>query len=264
MRTTGSDVYYLGHMTWPEVAELARRTNVVLIPTGATEAHGPHLPLETDVIIAMGSCTRAARRLAEDGIECLITPPLHYGVTNFGLPFAGTVSVSEEALGELVMGICRSLARHGFTVQVFSNHHLEPAHFETLKRAAREVTERGIAHVAVPDVRDPRWAASLSEEFRAGARHGGAYETSLVMAERPELVREAVRAALPPVWIDLPRRIREGARSFKEAGSEQAYFGNPAAASVEEGEQLFAALADMLVTTVKELLSTVREEQDGR
>ncbi|MDQ7029575.1 MAG: creatininase family protein [Ardenticatenia bacterium] len=262
--STDTRLHYLGHMTWPEVAELSQRTNVVLIPTGATEAHGPHLPLETDVIIALGSCSRAARRLAQEGIECLITPPLHYGVTNFGLPFAGTISISEAALSELIMGICGSLARHGFTVQVFSNHHLEPAHFDTLKRTAREVTERGIAHVAVPDVRDPRWAASLSEEFRAGARHGGAYETSLVMAERPALVREAIRAQLPPVWIDLPQRIREGARSFKEAGSAQAYFGNPAAASVEEGEQLFAALADMLVTTVKDLLSTSREEQDGR
>jgi len=69
-------------------------------------------------------------------------------------------------------------------------------------------------------------------------------------------VRDAIRAALSPVWIDLPRKIREGARSFKEAGSEHAYFGNPAVASVEEGERLFAALVDMLVTTVKELLTT--------
>ncbi len=249
-------VHYLGHMTWPEVAELSQRTNVALVPTGATEAHGPHLPLETDVIIALGSCYRAARRLWEENIECLITPPLFYGVTNFGLPFAGTISISEQALHEIIVGICRSLAQHGFTAIVISNHHLEPAHFDTIKQAAREVTASGVARVAVPDVRDPRWAATLSEEFRAGARHGGSYETSLVMAERPELVRDAIRAALSPVWIDLPRKIREGARSFKEAGSEHAYFGNPAVASVEEGERLFAALVDMLVTTVKELLTT--------
>lgn len=251
---TTHQFHYLGHMTWPEVAELSQRTTVALVPTGATEAHGPHLPLETDVIIALGSCYRAARRLLEENIECLITPPVFYGVTNFGLPFAGTISISEQALREVILGICRSLARHGFTTIVFSNHHLEPAHFDTIKQAAQEITESGIARVAVPDVRDPRWAATLSEEFRAGARHGGAYETSLVMAERPELVREAIRVQLPPVWIDLPAQIRAGARSFKDAGSEQAYFGNPAAASVEKGEQLFAALTEMLVTTVKELL----------
>jgi creatinine amidohydrolase len=75
------------------------------------------------------------------------------------------------------------------------------------------------------------------------------------MADRPELVREAQRQRLAPVWIDLPDRIRNhGARTFKEAGSEQAYFGDPARASAAEGEQIFDALAMMIVATVKELL----------
>ncbi|MGH2523328.1 MAG: creatininase family protein, partial [Anaerolineales bacterium] len=108
-------IYYLADMTWPEVAELAQRTSVVLVPTGATEAHGPHLPLQTDVIIAQGSCRRAAELLAADGIECAIAPPFYYGVTNFGMPFAGTVTIPEETLVQWVMAVCRSLAAHGFT-----------------------------------------------------------------------------------------------------------------------------------------------------
>ena len=251
-----ADVFYLAEMTWTEVAELARQTSVALVPTGATEAHGPHLPLETDVMIAQGSCRRAAALLAQEGIPVVIAPPFSYGVTNFGMPFAGTITIPAETLTQLVVGVCQSLATHGFTHIVFSNHHLEPAHFAAIKEGARQVTEAGIARVAVPDVRDERWAATLSEEFRAGARHAGAYETSLVMAERPDLVREEVRQQLAPVWIDLPERIREhGARTFQEAGSDMAYFGDPAQASVEEGEQLFQALAAMLVTTVKELLA---------
>lgn len=247
---------YLAEMTWPEVAALAGRTTVALVPTGATEAHGPHLPLETDVIIAQGSCCRAAARLEKEGIACVITPPFHFGVTNFGMPFAGTITIPDEVLRDLVVAVCRSLAQHGFRHIVFSNHHLEPAHVQVLKQAALNVTASGAAAVAVPDVREERWARTLSAEFRAGARHAGAYETSLVMAEAPHLVREGLRLALEPLWIDLPDRIlNHGARTFREAGSEDAYFGDPAKATEEEGRALFDALTAMVVTTVKELLA---------
>jgi creatinine amidohydrolase len=250
-----TDIYHLSEMTWPEVAALARRTPVALIPSGATEAHGPHLPLETDVIIAQGSCRRAAALLVAEGIECVIAPPFYYGVTNFGMPFAGTVTIPAETLTQLATAVCQSLATHGFNHIVFSNHHLEPAHFMAIKAGAALVNDSGVARVAVPDVRDERWARTLTEEFRAGSRHAGCYETSLIMAGRPELVREAQRQNLSPVWIDLPGRIHNhGARTFQEAGSEWAYFGDPASASAAEGELLFDALANMLVTTVKELL----------
>jgi len=248
-------IHHLADMAWPEVAELARRTQVALVPAGATEAHGPHLPLQTDVIIAQGSCRRAAELLSMEGIECAIAPPFYYGVTNFGMPFAGTVTILEETLSQLVVAVCRSLAGHGFTRIVFSNHHLEPAHFAAIKEGSRQVIESGAARVAVPDVREERWAVTLTDEFRAGSRHAGAYETSLVMADRPDLVNEEERLSLAPVWIDLPDRIRNhGAHTFKEAGSDRAYFGDPASASVEQGERIFEALANMIVTTVKELL----------
>lgn len=246
----------LAEMTWPEVAALAVHTAVALIPTGATEAHGPHLPLETDVIIAQESCRQAALLLAQEGIKCVIAPPFYYGVTNFGMPFAGTVTIPPETLTQLAVSVCQSLAQHGFNYIVFSNHHLEPAHFAALKAGAAMVNQSGAAHVAVPDIRDDRWAQTLTAEFRAGARHAGAYETSLILAARPEFVREEKRQHLAPVWIDLPDRIRHhGATTFKEAGSDQAYFGDPARASAAEGHMIFAALAHMVAATVKELLA---------
>ncbi len=240
-------------MTFVQVAALAKRTNLALVPTGATEAHGPHLPLQTDVIIAQGACRRAAALLEAQNIACAIAPPFYYGMTNFGMPFAGTVTIPAATLTQMVIALCESLAAHGFTRIVFSNHHLEPAHFAAIKEGARLVNEAQVARVAVPDVREARWAETLTEEFRAGSRHAGSYETSLVMAERPDLVREAERKNLAPVWIDLPAQIRQGARTFQEAGSEMAYFGNPAQASAEEGEKIFDALARMIVVSAEEL-----------
>ena len=251
-----SPLNLLAEMTWPQVAELTQRTSIALIPAGAIEAHGPHLPLETDVIIAQESCRRAAVLLAAEGLECAVAPPFYYGVTNFGMPFAGTVTIAAETLAGLVTAVCHSLAQHGFSHIVFSNHHLEPAHFAALKQGAQQVTASGIAQVAVPDVRDARWAATLTEEFRAGARHAGSYETSLVMAARPDLVREDKRQGLEPVWIDLPDRIHNhGARTFEEAGSEWAYFGDPARATKEEGDIIFEALGQMIAAGVKELIA---------
>src|SRR5258705_173384 len=79
------------------------------------------------------------------------------------------------------------------------------------------------------------------EGFRSGARHAGRYEGSLVMAAGPGLVDDASRRALPPVHISIGKKIKEGARTFLEAGGTLAYFGDPAAATSREGEETFEA-----------------------
>jgi len=93
----------------------------------------------------------------------------------------------------------------------------------------------------------------LTEEFQSGACHAGQYESSLVLSARPELVREEIRPALEPKLISLSQAIRAGARSFIEIGGDQAYFGNPAAATAEEGDRVFDILAGMIVTALDEL-----------
>jgi creatinine amidohydrolase len=113
--------------------------------------------------------------------------------------------------------------------------------------------------VAFPDKRKRRWASTLTEEFRRGDCHAGAYETSLVLAARPELVREEVREGLEPVRISIAEKIREGVESFREAGASDAYFGNPREASIEEGEASYEALAEMLVTATLEALAQPAE-----
>jgi creatinine amidohydrolase len=132
-----------------------------------------------------------------------------------------------------------------------------------LKRTAQELEANGILKVRVPDCRDERWAQHLTEEFRAGARHAGSYETSLILAAREDLVRREAMEGLKPVWVDLPKAIAAGARTFAEAGSELAYFGDPTQASVEEGETCYQGLAHMLVTTCRELLAELNEQTDA-
>src|SRR5262249_2467425 len=123
------------------------------------------------------------------------------------------------------------------------NHHLEPAHFRLVHQAAKIAAEKTNAVVIVPDHRRPPVAPMLGEEFVSGGSHAGWYETSLVLACAPNLVRDDVRRTLPDLPVNLPAAIKGGAKRFVECGGELAYFGSPATASAAEGNHLLELLA---------------------
>ena len=228
---------------------------VVILPIGSTEAHGPHLPLATDVIISEEMSLRGAAKLAALGIETLVLPAITYSVTDFSNDFAGTISIRKETAAAVIRDICTSLYKQGARLIAIANSHLEPEHIASINDAIEKVKQETGRAVAFPDKRRRRWAATLSEEFRRGDCHAGSYETSLVMAVRPELVRDEIRQQLERVAISIAEKIKDGARTFTEAGGNQAYFGDPRAASREEGEAIYEALSDMIVTAVIEALA---------
>jgi creatinine amidohydrolase len=242
------------NLTWKEAGERLTRGLVVILPVGSTEAHGPHLPLATDVIISEEMSRRAAYKLAARGIEAMVLPPIAYSVTDFSSDFSGSISIRKETAAALIRDICVSLYNQGARLVVVANSHLEPEHVEAINEALARVRRDTGREVAFPDKRRRRWAMALTEEFRRGDCHAGSYETSLVMAARPDLVREEVRKGLSRVPISIAEKIREGARTFNEAGGSDAYFGDPSSASAEEGEASFEALSDMLITAVLESL----------
>ena len=222
-------------MSYPELE--GREGAVHLLPLGATEPHGPHAPLSTDTIISVGICRRAADRLFGE-IEVYVLPAVPYGVTRYGADFPGAVSISEETVRSLVTEIAANFERI-----VLVNSHLEPQQVWTLRDLG----------LPLFDVTRRERAARLTDEFRAGAGHAGRYETSLVLADRPELVNKGRMRELEAKMIDIPAAIRSGQTSFIAAGMDQAYSGAPAEATAEEGEQTFQVLADMLVELIREV-----------
>ena len=246
------------HQTWKDAREAFDRGLVVILPVGSTEAHGPHLPLATDVIISEEMARRAASKLAEREVDTLVLPPIAYSVTEFSSDFPGTISIKKATAAALISDVCVSLYRQGARLVVIANSHLEPDHIASINDAIELVKKETGHAVAFPDKRRRRWAETLSAEFRRGDCHAGSYETSLVIAARPELVREAIRESLESVPISIAEKIREGARSFNEAGGTEAYFGDPRGASRQEGEAMYEALSDMLVTAVEEALGAAR------
>jgi creatinine amidohydrolase len=239
-------------MTWTEVDEAMKDRPVALVPVGAVEAHGPHLPLNTDTVIATEMARRGAAKLKESGVSSLILPPVYFTVADFGADFAGTISLPPETATALLRDVAVAAARR-FRAVCFVNIHLEPKHQECLKKAVEEATKAG-ASVCFADITKKRWAELLGDAYRQGD-HGGAFETSLMMAAAPDQVRERERISLPPT-DGLLAAIKKGAKTFVEAGGEDAYFGDPTAASAEEGENLFEALVEALSVSVLEHLGS--------
>jgi creatinine amidohydrolase len=245
-------VWELSHLSWEAVDRLDRAAAVAILPVGAVEAHGPHLPLETDGIIADAMARSAADRLAGTGREVFLLPPLPYTPAPFAAEFPGTISIRPETLTSLVVDIGRSLADHGIRVLGVANAHLDPAHLGALAAAARPLADAGVAFAA-PDLSRRRLAERLTAEFQTGACHAGRFETSVILARRPGLVA-ASRAALEPVHRSLSAAIQEGKRTFREVGGERAYFGDPAAATAEEGEATVAELGRILAEAVEAVI----------
>jgi creatinine amidohydrolase len=246
----------LAAMTWEEARGAAGPSSVAILPVGAIEAHGPHLPLETDVIIAQAMARSGAARLTSRGLRVATLPPLAYTVAGFAQAFAGTVSLRSEAATATVVDIAGSLGRHGFGVLAIANAHLDPEHLASLETAVNLIRrDLGIA-VAFPNLAAKPWALRLGDEFKSGACHAGQFETSVVLAERPDLVREGLMTGLTPNPTSLSRAIRDGKRSFEEAGGPRAYFGFPAQATAEEGRATIDVLGAILDEAVQAELGT--------
>lgn len=222
-----------GYLAYPDLPKDA----VHLLPLGATEPHGPHAPLVTDTLISIGICRRAAERL-EGEIPVLVLPPVHYGVTRYAAAFAGVVSISEGTLRSLVTEIAESVDS-----LVLVNSHFEPEQVETLRATG----------LPLLDLTRRKSAERLTDEFRSGSCHAGRYETSLVLADRPELVHADRMRALEERYVDMPAAIRSGQTDFLAMGMDEAYCGSPAESSADEGRATFETLTDMLVELIREV-----------
>jgi creatinine amidohydrolase len=241
----------LAAMTWEEARNAAGPGSAAILPVGAIEAHGPHLPLETDVIIAQAMARSGGARLAARGLRVVVLPPLTYTAAAFAQGFAGTLSLRPATVTATLLDLAGSLTRHRFGVLAIANAHLDPGHLASLEAAVAAIRRDLELAVAFPNLAAKPWALRLTDEFRSGACHAGQFETSIVLAERPELVREAIMAALPPNPASLSRAIRDGKQSFEEAGGVQAYFGFPAQATAEEGRATIEVLGVILDEAVQ-------------
>jgi creatinine amidohydrolase len=246
----------LGDQPWTNVqAALASGMPVVaILPLGAVEAHGPHLPLCTDVIISEGMARRAAALLAEQGLHAFVLPTLAYAPAQYAAEFPGTISISEASARAVILEIAASLKAQGFACLALANSHFDPANVTMLRGLTVEVAALGIP-LAFPDFTRRALAAELTEEFISGACHAGQFETSLVLADRPDLVDEGASGQLADNPASLVDAFAAGATTFTEAGGPDAYFGFPARATAGEGAETSMIMARAIVMAARVAIS---------
>lgn len=171
-------------MTWPEVgAVFKRRPNLVILPVGALEQHGHHLPLGTDSIMVDALCGLAAAGLE----QVVVAPGLHYGTSANHDAFPGTVSVGLDTLVRLIVDIGLDLFRQGVDILLIVNGH--GGNTQAVAAAAHELRQRSGKVVA-----QLMWTATIHDSWNVLegdiSWHADESETSLMLAFAPELVRE--------------------------------------------------------------------------
>ena len=243
-------IHELAQLTWEEVRDLDREHTLVVLPVGAIEGHGPHLPLDTDIVIATAMARAGARKLAARGRLVVILPALAYTAASFGAAFHGTLSISAITVTALIVDVARSLSDQGFRLLALANVHLDPEHLTALNEAVKLAKTDRLLPIIFPDLTRKPWGTRLGDEFKSGACHAGRFETSIVLRERADAVRDKVRQSLAPNPQSLSQAIKAGKRTFDSAGGPRAYFGDPAAATADEGARLIDALGAILEEAV--------------
>lgn len=247
-------------LTWPEILEAIARQSVVLLPFGAVEDHGPHLPLNTDNVIVEAICLEAARRAPE---EMLVMPPVGYGLDEHHMDFPGTISVDMQTLIDYVADVAMSVAHHGFRHVLIVNGHGSNAAIADLA-ARRVVLETGIICGAMsPNAAlDPTLAEPTLSQMRrsgpGGIAHAGEYETAMMLHLRPELVQmeravgEQGQLKLEYFGWDQDEPSILSWQDWWSRMSESGVCGDPTVATAEFGRALFETTVENFVRFVRE------------
>lgn len=223
--------------------------DVTFLVLGAIEAHGPHLPPETDTIIGVHVAEEAARRLAEaTGLSCALDEPFTTTAAVCAAGFPETVHTPAEEEAHLLVKRIQDLFTNGHARVCIVTLHFDPDHTEALHHALALLSEQEEARIAYPRFTKREHVERIGGEFATGSCHAGSFETSLVLTAAPDRVNPAYETLEDNV-VDLVGAVQEGRFRFEEIGMPQAYCGTPAAASAKEGEALTDTLATIVVET---------------
>ena len=225
---------------------------LVVLPVGATEQHGPHLPLGTDFLI-VEHVTRAAAHEARASVDVLVAPTFQTGSSHHHLPFGGTISLSTERYYGALRDMTESLIQSGFRRIFIVNGH--GGNHELIELVVRDLALTYACNLAAASywnlAREPL-AERLPDLHQRLPGHAGVFETSLIMALHPELVANPLphrtEEELERTTV-LPAPFRAERHGFWQ--SIDGYTDSPDQASTDRGQQLLeiivAAVASALV-----------------
>lgn len=200
-----STARYWLHLTTADFAELPAST-IALLPVGATEQHGPHMPVGTDTLINQGIVARMLE-LVDPGLSLVVLPTQQVGTSAEHLAFPGTLSHDPAAIMGIWTTLLENVVRAGITKLVLFNSH--GGQSRLLQPVALQVRQRHGALVAYASWFDAGYPKGLfsDDEVNFGI-HAGAIETSMMLHLHPELVRQDRMIDFPSAAADLEGEFR--------------------------------------------------------
>ena len=251
------DEYRYEKLTWPEINEAVALGKVCIVPCGAVEQHGPHLPLDVDIVCPTEIARAAGREIPE---KILVLPTVAYGYTGHVMDFPGTININYEHFIQQVLDITKSLAYHGFKKILLLNGH--GSNMPNLDLVARRTNLETDAEcilatwwslLTVDKEFLARWRQS---KFPGGCAHACELETSLYLYLDGDNVRKDKIKNCPisfneennPFnWIDLfgagPATIISWTSTYSETG----VLGEPELATVAKGREAFEEAVRQLI-----------------
>jgi len=258
----------MADMTYPEVEQAIRGGAIALWPLGVIEQHGPHLPLGTDVYVPMARLRRVRQILTGRGIQALIVPAFYWGVNHVTGIFPGSFHLRPEIMVEVMVDTFRSLKKDGFQKAFCLSGHGDALHNRTIDAGvvrgradtgldAYVVLSEGLLTRLGLDPAQPHLVVTPNERLAGPFMdvHAGDWETSVVMAEHPDLVREKIARTLPSTDFgpaDLAEWRKGGEHTLRK--TPHGYLGNPAAADAQRGGQDLDAESAAIAAAIERTL----------
>ena len=259
--------YAMEEMSYPDVQEILKTTDMVLIPIGSQEKHGPHIPLATDSMITLKTAKMAAAK-AKVPYTPLIPvgySPHHMGTVNNGI---GTLTFSGETFKRIIYEIGRSLIFHGFSKLIFMSHHASNTKVnDDVLRRLRYETGCFVAWYMTPTERKTQVIQDLLEERIAW--HSGELETAQILAYDESIVhmeRAHKRTAHAPKWLGpafektdgVPTVIFQGSENIRipmehHEYADDATIGDPFLGTKEKGEKIYERASQNLSDFIEEV-----------
>jgi creatinine amidohydrolase/Fe(II)-dependent formamide hydrolase-like protein len=252
-------MHLIGELTWPEAERRLAEVDLALLPVGAIEQHGPHLPLDTDAHDAHRLACLVAERSSDP--KPLVLPLIPYGVSYHHDDFPGTVSIGNEALSKFVYDVGISCARMGINKLIIVNGH--GGNTPTLQFAAQMINRDAHIFTCVDTGETSNVDLAVLCETPNDV-HAGEVETSTSLADRPHLVHmEDVERFVPEfssryLNFTAKRSVEWYARTARISPS--GVLGDPTQATREKGEQMWEVMIRNLVELVEELKGMTLDE----
>lgn len=249
--------YLLAEMNREKIRRIAPES-IAVLPTAAVEQHGPHLPIFTDALLCETVAHRAAQAVVEQGVPAVVTPILSFGNSYHHYPFPGVLSFKSHTFMAAVTELLEGLVRSGFRKLVVLNGHGGNSNPNGL--VGQDLVNRlgNPAAVATGDYWNIARPSLIQDSLipsKLVPGHAGRFETSLVMALRPDLVNgEALDEMGDRVQDDAGLDVGLSGAVVQAHGEWQAgagYTDNPADATPEEGQ----AMLTIIVNSVADFLT---------